>query len=161
MNARRTKTIKTAAFASPIVAMILPFSAVDFAEATSDSREAQELKKRINELESSKRNISDDFELNQYRLALQWFQAEGNPKEQHRIMNEVTAPYPAQEDYTPGRDAASAQEGSYMGPIYYTGSTEKNFNCENQSDDFGNISGSVTMMMVPAGLPEPDTRTGL
>ena len=77
MNARRTKTIKTAAFTSPIVAMILPFSAVDFAEATSDSREAQELKKRINELESSKRNISDDFELNQYRLALQWFQAEG------------------------------------------------------------------------------------
>ena len=139
-----TKIIKTATFASLIVAMVLPFSAIDFAEATNGSMEINELKKRISVLESSSRSTSSNFALDQYRLALQWFQAEGDPEEQRRIMGEITASYPAKEDYTPGRDATSVQR-SYMGPIYFTGSTEKNFNCENQSDDFGNISRSVTM----------------
>ena len=160
MTCTTCKTTKTILFASLIAAMALPFSAVDFAEATNDSREVLELKTRIGTLEASERSVSEDFELAQYKLTLQWFKAEGNPEEQRRIMQKITASYPDPEDYTPGLDGASAQEGSYMGPIYYTGSTEKNFNCENQSDDFGNISGSVTMYGSGGGLPELDTPTG-
>lgn len=132
--------------ASLIAAVVLPFSSMNFVEAeNSDSEEIQELRKRINVLESSKHmDSSTSFKLQQYELALEWFQAEGNPEEQRRIMVLITESFPDKEDYTPGVNATSMPK-TYMGPIYYTGSTEKNFNCQSNSDDFGNIFGSVTM----------------
>ena len=99
-----TNKVITILCASLIATVVLPFSIMNFVEdENNDSPEIQELKKRINALESSKHSDSStSFELKQYKLALEWFQAEGDPEEQHRIMDLITESFPDIEDYTPG-----------------------------------------------------------
>lgn len=169
LNTLTTKTIKTILFASLIVAMILPFSGMQFATAQTDKqaenetdeRTKAELSKRIKSLESNKQKTVDErHELKQYKLIQKWFAAEGNPEKQHRISEKIKADFPT--EYTQAVDTRpnvetgtestgensgeiTLQSNHTIGPIYYTGTIEKNYNCQTQSDDLGHAGGSLTM----------------
>ena len=143
-----TKKTKTVLFASLIAAMILPFSGMQFAEAEEQTPEIKQLNTQIKELKAKDSLTQEEREdLKQLKLLKKWFKAEhnNNTERMDRIAERINKNFPT-EGLTKAVTIDSSEltiQGYHLPVVSFEGSIEKNFNCHDNSDDLGSISGTL------------------
>ncbi len=134
---------KTILFASLIAAMILPFSAMSFAQTDTsvDNETKNYVNNKINELSTKKnQNTTSSYELEKLKLVKQWINAKenGNDTRMHELMEQITLDFLPDDEYT--ESVKSFDVGNQLKDhpfIRYTGSTEKKWDCRDDSDLLG------------------------
>ncbi len=131
--------------------MILLFSAMSFAQTDTsvDNETKNYVNNKINE-PSTKKNqtTTSSYELEKLKLVRQWINAKenGNDTRTHELMEKITRDFPSDDEYTKSVTNMSLNNPTTKtNPfVHYIGSTEKHWDCHNDSDLLGYIYSTIT-----------------
>ena len=140
--------------ASLIVAVLVPASVTAFVHADDDGQRIQVvddvtknyINDKITEISTKKHTTNkDNSDLAKLQLINDWIDAKesGDIEEARHLSTQITADFPPDEEYTQARPISGMTAKNYH-YVTYHGSTEKYWDCRDDSDLLGYVDGSLT-----------------